>query len=53
MSGNTGLTERQSLWLEHLRACGSGSLTGYAQAHGLDVRALYTGVRLRTRNGVI
>ena len=35
------LTERETFWLEHLRACGEGSLKAYAEAQGLDVRALY------------
>ncbi len=35
------LTERQRFWLEHLRACGSGSLKVYAESNGLSVSALY------------
>ena len=35
------LTERQRFWLEHLRACGVGSLKAYAEANGLSVSALY------------
>ena len=35
------LTERQQFWLEHIRACGGGSVKAYAQANGLSVSALY------------
>ena len=35
------LTERQRFWLEHLRACGVGSLKAYAEANGVSVSALY------------
>ena len=38
---STTLTERQRFWLEHIRACGSGSLKAYAEANGLSLGALY------------
>ena len=41
MSTSTSLTERQRFWLEHIRACGNGSLKAYATAHQLDIRSLY------------
>jgi len=40
MATGMGLTERDTFWLEHLRACANGSLKEYAEAHGLDVRGL-------------
>ena len=41
MSTPLSLTDRQRFWLEHLRACGSGSLKAYAEAHGLELGTLY------------
>ena len=46
----TELTERQRYWLEHLRACGEGSLKAYAEVHDLDVRALYEAKELLQNN---
>ena len=37
MSTHSSLTECQRFWLEHLRACGSGSLKAYAEQHALAV----------------
>ena len=53
MSQEPRLTERQRFWLEHLRACGSGSLEAYAQAHGLDLRALYDAKACLKRKGAL
>ena len=53
MENNSGLTDRQRFWLEHLRACGSGSLKAYAAAHGLDVRALYDAKAGLKRKGAL
>ena len=53
MSQEPHLTERQRFWLEHLRACGSGSLKAYAQAHGLDLRGLYDAKARLKRKGAL
>lgn len=53
MSQELCLTERQRFWLEHLRACGSGSLKAYAQTHGLDLRALYDAKARLKRKGAL
>ena len=53
MSQEPHLTERQRFWLEHLRACGSGSLKAYAEAHGLDLRALYDAKARLKRKGAL
>ncbi len=53
MSNDSGLTERQVFWLGHLRVCGSGSLKGYAEAHGLDLRALYDAKSRLKRKGAL
>jgi len=53
MSQAPRLTERQRFWLEHLRACGSGSLKVYAQTHGLDLRALYDAKASLKRKGAL
>ncbi len=53
MSNTSGLTDRQAFWLGHLRACGKGSLKGYAEAHGLDVRALYDAKARLKRKGAL
>lgn len=43
-TASPSLTERQQFWLEHLRACAKANLTtkDYAQAYGLNVKAMYT-----------
>lgn len=41
MAERGALTERDTFWLEHVFACGKGELKAYAEAHDLDVRALY------------
>lgn len=46
-------TDRQAFWLEHLRACGKGSLNAYARAHGLEVRALYGAKARLKRQGLL
>jgi hypothetical protein len=53
METGNRLTERDAFWLEHLRACAEGSLKGYAEAHGLDVRALYDAKARLRRKGVL
>jgi hypothetical protein len=53
MSHEPQLTERQRFWLEHLRACGSGPLKSYAEAHGLDLRALYDAKARLKRKGIL
>lgn len=53
MSKGPRLTEHQRFWLEHLRACGSGSLKTYAEAHGLELRALYGAKARLKRKGVL
>lgn len=40
------LSARQRFWLEHIQACGNGSLRAYAAANELSANALY---RARTR----
>jgi hypothetical protein len=47
------LTERQRFWLEHLRACGSGSLKAYAEAHGLELGTLYEAKSRLKRMGAL
>ena len=53
MAKQSGLSERQAFWLEHLRACADGSLTAYAQAQGLDLRALYDAKARLKRQGLL
>ena len=49
----SALTERQRFWLEHLRACGTGSLKSYADKHGLDIGALYEAKSRLKRKGML
>lgn len=53
MSTHSSLTERQRFWLEHLRACGSGSLKAYAEQHALAVSALYEAKSRLKRKGML
>jgi hypothetical protein len=53
MSTPLPLTERQRFWLEHLRACGSGSLKVYAEAHGLELGTLYEAKSRLKRMGAL
>ena len=53
MSTHSSLTERQRFWLEHLRACGSGSLKAYAEQHALAVNALYEAKSRLKRKGML
>lgn len=53
MAKQSRLSERQAFWLGHLRACADGSLTAYAQAHGLDLRALYDAKARLKRKGLL
>ena len=50
---NGGLTRRQAFWLAHLRACADGSMKAYADAHGLDLRALYGAKARLKRKGLL
>jgi hypothetical protein len=53
MPRDSGLTDQQAFWLEHLRACGSTSLKSYAEAQGLEVRALYDAKARLRRQGLV
>ena len=53
MSTSTTLTERQRFWLEHIRACGNGSLKAYATVHQLDIRLLYEAKSRLKRKGAL
>ena len=53
MGTDPRLTKRQSLWLEHLRACADGSMSAYAQANGLNVRSLYGAKKRLKRQGLL
>lgn len=53
MSSADKLTERQQFWLEHIRACGTGSLKAYAEAHDLRVGSLYEAKKKLRRLGVL
>ena len=53
MSNDSNLTRRQAFWLGHLRACGKGSLKAYAEANGLEVRALYDAKARLKRTGLL
>jgi len=49
------LTDRQRYWLEHVQACeASGkSIVEYAAAHGITVRAMYSGKKTLVEKGVL
>ena len=49
------LTERQSYWLEHIRACeASGqSMTEYSAARGISVQTMYAGKKTLVKKGVL
>ncbi len=49
------LTEHQSYWLKHVRACEAARkrITEYATDHGLGVRAMYDGKRALVKKGVL
>ena len=53
MGTGSALTERDAFWLEHLRACGGGSLKAYAQANNVDVKGLYAAKARLRRKGVL
>jgi len=53
MTKLNGLSERQALWLEDLRACVAGSLKDCAAAHGLNLRALYDAKARFKRKGLL
>ena len=53
MSTHSPLTERHRFWLEHLRACGSGSLKAYAEKHALGVSSLYEAKSRLKRKGML
>ena len=51
----TTLTERQSYWLEQVRACEASGKTvaEYAAEQGISAQALYAGKRLLVNKGVL
>lgn len=55
MPHDTPLTEKQQLWLEHIRACDQFGQTmkAYAEEHDLNVSALYAWKKTLRRKGVI
>lgn len=53
MAADNGLTERDTFWLGHLRACANSSLKAYAESHDLDVRALYDAKARLKRKGAL
>ena len=53
MASTTELSDRDRYWLEHLRACGAGSMKDYATAHELDLRALYDAKARLKRRGLL
>ena len=53
MSKGPGLTQRESFWREHIRACGTGSMRAYAELHGLNVRSLYGAKKRLKRRGLL
>ena len=53
MSRDCARNERQTFWLEHLRACADGSMTAYAEANGLNVRSLYGAKKRLKRQGLL
>ena len=48
-----GLSARDGFWLEHIRACGRGSLKAYAEANGLELRTLYGAKARLQRKGAL
>ena len=53
MSDVPSPTPRESFWLEHIRACGKGSIREYAEANGLNVRSLYGAKKRLKRRGLL
>lgn len=55
MPQDISLTEKQTFWLEHVKACAaSGKLMrAYAQANELSVSAFYSWKKILRRKGVI
>lgn len=53
MTTRSTLTDRQRFWLEHLHACGTGSLKSYADEHGLEIGALYEAKSRLKRKGML
>ena len=53
MSTPLSLTDRQRFWLDHLRACGSGSLKAYAEKHSLELGTLYEAKSRLKRKGAL
>ena len=45
----TSLTERQRFWLEHIRACGNGSLKAYAEANNTTLTEAATAAILKLK----
>jgi hypothetical protein len=46
-------SEREQVWLSHLRACAGGELKAYAEAHGLSVESLYQARHRLRRRGLL
>ena len=53
MSDEHHLSERDRAWLEHTRNCGTGCLSTYAKANGLDVQRLYAAKSRLKSKGVL
>ena len=49
---NSSLTERQRYWLKHIHACDAAGQTSvdYAQAHGINVKSLYSARKTLAEN---
>lgn len=49
------LTARQRYWLEHVQACDASgkSMTEYAAAQGIAIKALYSGKKTLVEKGVL
>jgi len=49
------LTERQSYWLKHIRACeASGkSIADYAVDHDINVKTMYAGKKMLVKKGIL
>jgi len=49
------LTERQSYWLKHVRACETSgkSVADYAEAHDINAQAMYAGKKMLVKKGIL
>ena len=52
---NFSLTARQRYWLKHIRACDAAGQTSvdYAQAHGINVKSLYSARKALAEKGTV